>query len=159
MYIWLFSRSVGVGSATTRKTRGLTRSVIALIVPPLPAVSRPSKTTQTFAPEAFTHSCIATSWPWRRRSSDSYSLRRIFGGGSESCVAAVSSAACDLASPFFFLCFLAMDLSLRSTGPVPLGALLGLDGHERLGDGAEEVLPVERAYQAVVREQIVEPAA
>jgi len=30
--------------------RGLTRSVIALIVPPLPAPSRPSNTTQTFAP-------------------------------------------------------------------------------------------------------------
>ena len=50
MYICDFSRSVGAGSATTRKTRGLTRSVIALIVPPLPAVSRPSKTMQTFAP-------------------------------------------------------------------------------------------------------------
>ena len=40
----------------TRKTLGLTRSVIALIVPPLPAVSRPSNTIQIFAPEAFTHS-------------------------------------------------------------------------------------------------------
>ena len=30
--------------------RGLTRSVIALIVPPLPAPSRPSNTTQIFAP-------------------------------------------------------------------------------------------------------------
>ena len=69
MYICDFSRSVGAGSATTRKTRGLTRSVIALIVPPLPAVSRPSKTMQTLAPDAFTHSCIATSSPCRRRSS------------------------------------------------------------------------------------------
>ncbi len=32
--------------------------MIALIVPPLPAVSRPSKTMQTFAPVAFTHSCM-----------------------------------------------------------------------------------------------------
>ena len=55
-YICDFSRSVGAGSATTRNTRGLTRSVIALMVPPLPAVSRPSKTTQTRAPVAFTHS-------------------------------------------------------------------------------------------------------
>ena len=38
------------GSATTRKTRGLTRSVIALIVPPLPAASRPSKTMITRKP-------------------------------------------------------------------------------------------------------------
>ena len=55
MYICDFSRSVGAGSATTRKTRGLTRSVMRLIVPPLPAASRPSKTTQILAPVAFTH--------------------------------------------------------------------------------------------------------
>jgi hypothetical protein len=46
MYICDFSRSVGAGRATTRNTRGLTRSVIRLIVPPFPAVSRPSNTTQ-----------------------------------------------------------------------------------------------------------------
>ena len=63
MYIWDFSRSVGAGSATTRNTRGLTRSVMRLIVPPLPAVSRPSNTTQTLAPVALTHSCMATSSP------------------------------------------------------------------------------------------------
>ncbi len=62
-YICDFSRSVGAGRATTRNTRGLTRSVIRLIVPPFPAVSRPSNTTQTLAPESFTHSCIATSSP------------------------------------------------------------------------------------------------
>ena len=50
MYICDFSRSVGAGSATTRKTRGLTRSTMRLIVPPLPAVSRPSNTMQTLAP-------------------------------------------------------------------------------------------------------------
>src|SRR5215472_15246175 len=48
MYICDFSRSVGAGSAATRKMRGLTRSVMALIVPPLPAPSRPSKRMQTF---------------------------------------------------------------------------------------------------------------
>ena len=61
MYICVFSRSVGAGKATTRNTRGLTRSVIALMTPPFPAVSRPSKTTHTLAPVDFTHSCIATS--------------------------------------------------------------------------------------------------
>jgi len=44
MCICDFSRSVGAGRATTRNTRGLTRSVIRLIVPPFPAVSRPSNT-------------------------------------------------------------------------------------------------------------------
>ena len=79
MYIWDFSRSVGAGSATTRNTRGLTRSVIALMVPPLPAVSRPSNTMQTLAPVSLTHSWTATSSPCSRRSSCSYSLRFIFG--------------------------------------------------------------------------------
>ncbi len=50
MYICDFSRSVGADRATIRNTRGLTRSVMRLMVPPLPAVSRPSKTMQTFAP-------------------------------------------------------------------------------------------------------------
>ena len=71
MYICDLSRSVGADSATTLKTRGLTRSVIRLMVPPLPAVSLPSKTMQILAPVAFTHSCIATSSPWRRRISRS----------------------------------------------------------------------------------------
>ena len=81
MYICDFSRSVGAGRATTRNTRGLTRSVIRLIVPPLPAVSRPSNTMQILAPVAFTHSCMATSSPCRILISRSYSLRFIFGGG------------------------------------------------------------------------------
>ena len=81
MYICDFSRSVGVGRATTRNTRGLTRSVIRLIVPPFPAVSRPSNTTQILAPESFTHSCIATSSPCRILICRSYSLRFIFAGG------------------------------------------------------------------------------
>src|SRR6187401_3507977 len=74
MYIWLFSRSVGDGSATTRNTRGLTRSVIALIVPPLPAPSRPSKTMQTFAPVWATQSWSLTSSTCSLRSALSYSL-------------------------------------------------------------------------------------
>src|SRR6516162_4576330 len=49
MYICDFSRGVGAARATTRNTRGLTRSVIRLIVPPFPAVSRPSNTTQILA--------------------------------------------------------------------------------------------------------------
>ena len=61
--------------------RGLTRSVIRLIVPPLPAVSRPSNTMMIFAPVALTHSCIATSSPWSTRISASYSLRFILGFG------------------------------------------------------------------------------
>ena len=71
MYICDCSRSVGAGRATTRNTRGLTRSVIRLIVPPLPAVSRPSNTMQILAPDVLTHSCMATSSPCRRRISRS----------------------------------------------------------------------------------------
>src|SRR5678816_1786432 len=75
MYIWLFSRSDGAGRATLRKTRGLTRSVIALIVPPLPAASRPSKTTMTRRPFSFTHSCSAHILPCDLAISVSYCLR------------------------------------------------------------------------------------
>jgi hypothetical protein len=59
--------------------RGLVRSVIRRIVPPLPAVSRPSNTTMILAPDAATHSCIATSSPWSRRISTSYSFVFILG--------------------------------------------------------------------------------
>src|SRR5688572_28952640 len=81
MYIWLFSRSVGAGRAITRKTRGLTRSVMALIVPPLPAPSRPSKMTQTLRPLCLTHSCSLTSSTCSFFSSFSYSLSLSSGPG------------------------------------------------------------------------------
>src|SRR5262249_31462197 len=75
MYIWLFSRSVGEGSAMTRNTRGLTRSVIALIVPPFPAPSRPSNTMQTLSPLCSTQSWSFTSSACSFFSFRSYSLR------------------------------------------------------------------------------------
>src|SRR5580700_8034099 len=138
-YICVFSRSVGVGRATTLNTRGLTRSVIRLIVPPFPAVSRPSKTTQTLAPESFTHSCMATSSPCRILIWRSYCLRFIFGGGSAPASSPATeddarlSASSRSRSSFFFF-FLAIllppinaviSLSFRNArevsqpGPVP----------------------------------------
>ena len=133
MYICDFSRSVGAGSATTRNTRGLTRSTIRLIVPPLPAVSRPSNTTQTLAPDDFTHSCMATSSACRTLIWRSYSLRFIFGGGPApaSCRAtaddAWASASCCFCLSFFF--FLPMpatsdgcsDVTRRCYRPIYLG--------------------------------------
>ncbi len=77
-YIWVFSRSDGAGKATRRKIRGLTRSVIALIVPPFPAASRPSKTMMTFIPLACTQLCSVHSLACRRSSSFSYFFRFIF---------------------------------------------------------------------------------
>src|SRR5215472_471898 len=77
MYSCVFSRSDGAGSAATRNTRGLTRSVIALIVPPLPAASRPSNTTITRSPFSRTQSWRAHSSICRVRSSLSYSWRFI----------------------------------------------------------------------------------
>src|SRR2546429_5490128 len=109
MYICDLSRSVGAGSATTRNTRGLTRSVIRLIVPPFPAVSRPSNTTQILAPDALTHSCMATSSPCRILIWRSYSLRFIFGGGPAPASSPATdddarvSASSRSRSPFFFL--------------------------------------------------------
>ena len=118
MYICDFSRSVGAGSATTRNTRGLTRSVIRLIVPPFPAVSRPSNTTQILAPEALTHSCMATSSPCRTLICRSYSLRFIFGGGPApaSCRPTAGGACTSASCCFCLLLFLAM--SLTSDGAV-----------------------------------------
>ncbi len=83
MYICDFSRSLGAGSAITRKMRGLTRSVIALIAPPFPAPSRPSKTMQIFAPLSTTQRCSLTNSTCRRASSFSYSFR--FSLPSASC--------------------------------------------------------------------------
>jgi hypothetical protein len=89
-YICDCSRPVGAGRATTRNTHGLTRSVIALMVPPFPAVSLPSNTTQTFAPEAFTHACIATSSPCGRRNSRSYCFLFILACGFACAASAVA---------------------------------------------------------------------
>src|SRR5580704_15342814 len=85
MNICVFSRSDGDGRATTRKTRGLTRSVIALIVPPLPAASRPSNTTITRRPAWTTHSCNRHNSVWSFRNSFSYFLRFILGWISSVC--------------------------------------------------------------------------
>ena len=93
MYICDFSRSVGVGSAMCLNTRGLVRSVIRRIVPPLPAESRPSKTMHTLAPEDLTHSCMATSSPWRRRISFSYFFRLILGLAAPAAVSALPFSA------------------------------------------------------------------
>ena len=51
------------------KHTGLTRSMIALIISPLPAPSRPSNTTQTLSPLATTQSWSLTSSACRRASS------------------------------------------------------------------------------------------
>ena len=116
MYICDFSRSVGAGSATTRNTRGLTRSVIRLIVPPFPAVSRPSNTMQILAPVSLTHSCRATSSPCSTRICRSYSLRFIFSGSpapapGRSALRGTWTSACR----FFSCLFLAMCLPLMDT--------------------------------------------
>ena len=92
--------------------------MIRRIVPPLPAVSRPSNTTMTLAPVALTHCCRATSSPWRRRISASYSFFFIFGraataasnssmpaGGTGACEARVS----DFLSSLCFFDFLLID--------------------------------------------------
>ena len=68
-YHWERSRSVGLGSAAMRVTRGFVYCVIRLIVPPLPAASRPSKMTTILAPDCETQSSIFTSSSCSRRSS------------------------------------------------------------------------------------------
>ena len=76
MYRWKYhcvvSRSVGAGSAATRAARVLSGSVMRLMVPPLPAASRPSNSTTTRAPSSRTQDCIRASSTCSRRSSRSY---------------------------------------------------------------------------------------
>ena len=55
------SLSVGFSSATTRAPRGFRFSVNRLIVPPLPAASRPSKTIISRPPDSLTQRCILSS--------------------------------------------------------------------------------------------------
>ncbi len=68
-YHWERSRSVGAGSATMRADRGLRYSAILLMTPPLPAASRPSKTTTTRSPSWRTDSLSLTSSACRSRKS------------------------------------------------------------------------------------------
>ena len=56
-YHWCFSRSVGMSSATTCANRGFRCSMKRLIVLPLPAASRPSKTTTNRPPVSLTQYC------------------------------------------------------------------------------------------------------
>ena len=88
--------------------------MIRRIVPPLPAVSRPSNTTMILAPDAVTHCCMATSSPCRRRISASYSFFFIGGraalAASNSSIPAggiVASSVADVLGDSFSLAFLA----------------------------------------------------
>jgi hypothetical protein len=58
--------SLGFSSATTRAPRGLRCSMKRLIVPPLPAASRPSKMITTRWPVSFTQACSFSSSTCRR---------------------------------------------------------------------------------------------
>jgi hypothetical protein len=61
------SFSVGFSRATTRAPRGFRFSVNRLIVPPLPAASRPSKTTMSRPPDSLIHRCSLSSSICRSR--------------------------------------------------------------------------------------------
>ena len=117
MYICDCSRSLGAGSAMCLNTRGLVRSVIRRIVPPLPAESRPSNTMHTLAPVALTHSCIATSSPCRISISASYSARFILRGApsADESIAVASPPCFECFECFDFFDFLAMAPSPRSS--------------------------------------------
>src|ERR1700736_694000 len=69
-----------------RTTRGLRYSEIRLMVPPLPAASRPSKTTTIRAPASRVHSCTFTNSVCSRNNSASYTsagtLRRLRFGST-----------------------------------------------------------------------------
>src|SRR3954453_23186589 len=70
IYSWLFSQSEGAGSAVTRKTSGLTRSVGALIVPPSPAKNARAHSSR----QRFDRAALACRVPSFKDDDDSLSL-------------------------------------------------------------------------------------
>ena len=72
------SRSVGLSRATTCAPRGFKFSVNRLIVPPLPAASRPSNKMTSRPCCARIERCSLSISIWSRRLVFSYSLRRSF---------------------------------------------------------------------------------
>ncbi len=77
-YHWVRSRSLGLTRATTVAPRGFRCSVKRLIVPPLPAASRPSNTSTIRSPVDFTQFCSLTSSICSGRLRYSYSSRVSF---------------------------------------------------------------------------------
>ncbi|SHX13930.1 Uncharacterised protein [Mycobacteroides abscessus subsp. abscessus] len=71
-YHWVRSRSVGFSSATTRAPRGFRCSMKRLMVPPLPAASRPSKRMTCRAPVRLLQFCSLSSSICSSRFSSSY---------------------------------------------------------------------------------------
>src|SRR6476660_3891241 len=94
-YHWVFSRSVGAVSATTRHTRGFRLWVIVLMTPPFPAASRPSKTTTTRRPSCRIHSWSLTSSIWRRASSGRYALFLSRAATAETASPSLAASAAD----------------------------------------------------------------
>src|ERR1700728_959012 len=79
-YHWVAWRSVGLGSAAICATREFRSCVPRLIVPPLPAASRPSKMITIRAPAVRIHSWTLTSSPCSRYSSALYAFLGSFSG-------------------------------------------------------------------------------
>src|SRR3954464_7030832 len=149
-YHWVRSRSVGLGSATTRTVRGLVRSVIRWIAPPLPAEPRPSKITRTLRPWDWIQYCSSTSCSWSRAISASYGAdlsfpRELYRSSFRSSRGRTSSAAvggvrCLLMAPPSVACILRPSgrggkvLALIAHVSEPQCALADV-GHDR-GHGA-----------------------
>src|ERR687890_252032 len=107
------SNSGQAARATTRAMRGLRLSVILLIVPPLPAASRPSNRTTTLSPACLTHSWSLISSSCSLASSSSYSFFL-------SLVAAFSSASSASRG------LAALVLAMRPPSPDPEGRVSSL---------------------------------
>ncbi len=92
-YHWVRSRSVGAGRATMRAIRGLRYWVMVLMVPPLPAASRPSKMTTSRTPLSFTHSCTLTNSACSRYTSAAYAFLPILLAVTGGALSAVMASA------------------------------------------------------------------
>src|SRR5262245_28798814 len=100
---------------------------MALIMPPFPAPSRPSKTMHTLSPLWTTHCCTLTSSPCSFSSSSSKTLR---GRSSDRSLAGSASD--------FFLRFIVRPRALRALGDIAHGCAPGRRHSLRDGDRLPE---------------------
>src|SRR5579864_7241546 len=123
--------------------RGLTRSIMRLIIPPLPAASRPSKMITMRALVALTQSCSLTSSTCSLKTSASYSFLPIFDWPfTPERLVSLSSLGLD---SLLFLDFLLIVLS----GFLGIGRLSGaciFCGREYAPSPAFEILRLRRQY-------------
>src|SRR5438552_17665725 len=97
---------------------------MALIVPPLPAPSRPSKMMHTLSPACFTHSCSCTSSTCRSFRIFAYSLFVNAAFAASGFAREALGAGLRASAAFVFSCF--FDFFFRANSRAPVVAVISL---------------------------------